>query len=760
MTRLAFEKLGQICQGLEHQWQVEAGQALASEGSSVWLTRRQWIILLTIALSLSDRCRKKHIKDFVMACAIREHRRPMIILFGGTSGCGKSTLASLTASRLGITTVLSTDFVRHLLRREFSKQEAPILYASTYNAGEALDAQVLGAGGACSQGCGEDVAAASRRVLQGYQEQSGFIFDRLARVIASYEERREPLIVEGVHLSMDAMAELMKRHASAIGFMVYISNADKHRERFAVRAKYMALDQRSNRYIKFFDNIRLIQSSQAQEADKILIPKIDNTNVDRSLATIHAIVIKCLRKHYKGRLLWDSEKRQAVYMRKAMEEHQEDAWSSKAMLRTIRSKISKGEVLRRYFADAPGDDSSAGLDSPGRPIQDLSDKSLPASPPSPLRECEAPVPEGACGPAARVHAGIDTRPSRLGGGGHEPGGPPRAAAGQDIQGALQHAALDTAPRVPGIGQEDEVEAGAQVEQGKGKSSGANELGPGSIDRKSFLGAGGRTHAATTHEQAPSKASEEHVADPAPPDLGPNSPPAPVAADMSDSWGGDADRFGVDALGTTREPLAPAPPAVAGATWGLADSSLAVGGGGVRRKARPRGGRGKGPPGQQSSLFLQMRLQVVQETGVLEGGGYGRDGESVGVQSRMQSSGRSLCSSRERAPPQDAQSCGPSRVCCDDPSETPPCVVDADHDIVSRSQQQLVQPLVSPSSSSASDEEYDDDDSLSGSDHGRGSPSTASESEGRTLGEPQTQSPIHVHPPAHTCFLSLPSLALC
>ena len=737
MTRLAFEKLGQICQGLECQWQVEAGQALASDGSSVWLTRRQWIILLTIALSLSDRCRKKHIKDFVMACAIREHRRPMIILFGGTSGCGKSTLASLTASRLGITTVLSTDFVRHLLRREFSKQEAPILYASTYNAGEALDAQVLGAGGACSQGCGEDVAAGSRRVLQGYQEQSGFIFDRLARVIASYEERREPLIVEGVHLSMDAMAELMKRHASAIGFMVYISNADKHRERFAVRAKYMALDQRSNRYIKFFDNIRLIQSSQAQEADKILIPKIDNTNVDRSLATIHAIVIKCLRKHYKGRLLWDSEKRQAVYMRKAMEEHQEDAWSSKAMLRTIRSKISKGEVLRRYFADAPADDSSAGLDSPGRRIQDLSDKSLPTSPQSPLRECEGRVPQGAHTSAARRHAGIGPRLSGgHGGAGHQPGGPPRAAAGQDIQGALQHTALDTAPLVPGIGQEDEVGAGAQVEQGNGQSSVANVLDTGRFGQ-SLIGAGRRTHAASTHEQVPSKASEEHVADPAPPDLVPNSPPAAVAVDRSDSRDGDADRLGVDALGKARDPLAPAPPAVAGANWGPADSSLAVGGGGVRRKARPRGGRGKGPPGQQSPLFLQMRLQVVQETGVLEGGGDGREGESVGVQSRMQSSGRSLCSSRERAPPQDAQSCWLSRelVCCDDPSETPPCVVDADHDIVSRSQQQLVQPLVSPSSSSASDEEYDDDDSLSGSDHGRGSPSTASESEGRTLGEP-------------------------
>ena len=161
VTRLAFEKLGQLCLSLEHTWSSAAAAAAAQPGPAagtrdgppmptgvgaggeqrtVSLKRRQFIMLLTLALALADRCRKKHVQDFVMACAIREHRRGMIILFGGTSGCGKSTLASLTASRLGITTVLSTDFVRHMLRRETSKEESPILYASTYNAGEALPA--------------------------------------------------------------------------------------------------------------------------------------------------------------------------------------------------------------------------------------------------------------------------------------------------------------------------------------------------------------------------------------------------------------------------------------------------------------------------------------------------------------------------------------------------------------------------------------------------------------------------------------------
>ena len=36
---------------------------------------------------------------------------------------------------------------------------------------------------------------------------------------------------------------------------------------------------------------------------------------------------------------------QATFMHKAYKQYEHDAWSSKAMLKTIRSKISKGEVL-------------------------------------------------------------------------------------------------------------------------------------------------------------------------------------------------------------------------------------------------------------------------------------------------------------------------------------------------------------------------------------------------------------------------------
>ncbi|GFH18738.1 uncharacterized protein HaLaN_15590, partial [Haematococcus lacustris] len=50
-------------------------------------------------------------EELKAACSLVERRRCMVVLLCGTSGSGKSTLASILASRLGISTVLSTDSV-------------------------------------------------------------------------------------------------------------------------------------------------------------------------------------------------------------------------------------------------------------------------------------------------------------------------------------------------------------------------------------------------------------------------------------------------------------------------------------------------------------------------------------------------------------------------------------------------------------------------------------------------------------------------
>lgn len=58
----------------------------------------------------------------------------MIILLGGTSGTGKSTLSALIAEQFNIKNVISTDHIRHIMRNFTSKEDSPVLFASTYDA--------------------------------------------------------------------------------------------------------------------------------------------------------------------------------------------------------------------------------------------------------------------------------------------------------------------------------------------------------------------------------------------------------------------------------------------------------------------------------------------------------------------------------------------------------------------------------------------------------------------------------------------------
>ncbi len=73
-----------------------------------------------------------------------------------------------------------------------------------------------------------------------------------------------------------------------------------------VRAKYMALEPSKNRYVKYMRAIRAIQEYLVARAQRHAVPSVNNTNVDRSVATIHATVIGCLRRQARVSLLLQS----------------------------------------------------------------------------------------------------------------------------------------------------------------------------------------------------------------------------------------------------------------------------------------------------------------------------------------------------------------------------------------------------------------------------------------------------------------------
>ncbi|KAI8524104.1 hypothetical protein RHMOL_Rhmol13G0123600 [Rhododendron molle] len=339
--------------------------------------------------------------DLLLACRIRERKESVTVLLCGTSGCGKSTLSALLASRLGITTVISTDSIRHMMRSFVDEKQNPLLWASTYHAGECLDPEAVAAAktkrkakklaGVSKLLPKEDVSDGSKvgksdsrspemgprsselisprqMAIEGFKAQSEMVIDSLDRLISSWEERKESVVVEGVHLSLNFVMGLMKKHPSIIPFMIYISNEDKHLERFAVRAKYMTLDPAKNKYVKYIRNIRAIQEYLCNRADKHLVPKINNTNVDKSVAAIHATVFSCLRRRDGGEQIYDPATNTVpVVQEEYTNQCAANSLSSKGMLQLIQRKGSTRHLMALLNID--GSVAKAWpIDRNGKPI--------------------------------------------------------------------------------------------------------------------------------------------------------------------------------------------------------------------------------------------------------------------------------------------------------------------------------------------------------------------------------------------------------
>lgn len=138
----------------------------------------------------------------------------------------------MQGSRLGITTVVSTDSIRHMMRSFVDEKENPLIWASTYHAGEYLDPVAVAEAKAkrkAKKSTGVSVASPAeysaknnsttgeyegnsttsellspkQMAVEGYKAQSEMVIDSLDRLITSWEERKESVVVEGVHLSLN-----------------------------------------------------------------------------------------------------------------------------------------------------------------------------------------------------------------------------------------------------------------------------------------------------------------------------------------------------------------------------------------------------------------------------------------------------------------------------------------------------------------------------------------------------------------------------
>ncbi|KAH0893244.1 hypothetical protein HID58_055673 [Brassica napus] len=193
--------------------------------TTVFVTRQIFLDVVCDSLAEYKYVGRDQRADLILACRIRERKESVTVLLCGTSGCGKSTLSALLGSRLGITTVVSTDSIRHMMRSFADEKQNPLLWASTYHAGEYLDPvavaeskakrkakKLKGSRGvnsntqkmdAGSNSSTTELLSDKQMAIEGYKAQSEMVIDSLDRLITTWEKRRESVVVEGVHLSLN-----------------------------------------------------------------------------------------------------------------------------------------------------------------------------------------------------------------------------------------------------------------------------------------------------------------------------------------------------------------------------------------------------------------------------------------------------------------------------------------------------------------------------------------------------------------------------
>lgn len=197
--------------------------------------------------------------------------RPLVVLLGGAPGVGKSTLATLLAGRVGITRVIATDAIRHVIRAFFSEALMPAVHYSSFEAGAVLDP---------APGMEGD------RDIAGYLRQVESVRTGAAAILERALQEGSSMILEGVHLVPGSVPAQLGEQCVLVEAVVAIEEEDVHRSHFALRGGSRPAD----RYLDRFEQIRKLQGYLVERAQETGAPVIEATNMDAALGEASEIV--------------------------------------------------------------------------------------------------------------------------------------------------------------------------------------------------------------------------------------------------------------------------------------------------------------------------------------------------------------------------------------------------------------------------------------------------------------------------------------
>jgi len=190
--------------------------------------------------------------------------KPVVILIGGATGVGKSRLAAELAGILEINRIASTDSIREVMRKMVSRELAPSLHVSSYQAGKEIP---------YLKGLKKE-----ERIVYGFLDQSEKVLTGIEAVISRVKENVS-LVVEGIHL-IPGIAEKFKEKAFVVHILLTTLDEEMHKSRFKSREK--SSQRTSKKYLKNFKAIREIQEFLYKRAKETGTPVIENIDFDQT----------------------------------------------------------------------------------------------------------------------------------------------------------------------------------------------------------------------------------------------------------------------------------------------------------------------------------------------------------------------------------------------------------------------------------------------------------------------------------------------
>ena len=209
-----------------------------------------------------------------------ESDQPMILLLAGATGVGKTSLAQEVSHRLGIPRVTSTDAIRQVMRIMLSKELAPAIHASSYDAHR----EVAG------------LEQSEDAVIDAFRSQATTVSIGVKAIMDRAVEENTNMILEGVSVIPGLIdPDDWQGSAHVIFLVVATLDGEAYERRFSARAK-QAGRRAQHHYLENLDSILRIQDHILELADHHGLPIVDNDSFDSSVLSILRHVTESLRK--------------------------------------------------------------------------------------------------------------------------------------------------------------------------------------------------------------------------------------------------------------------------------------------------------------------------------------------------------------------------------------------------------------------------------------------------------------------------------